>query len=230
MTSFGYSSEDCAGRPPRSAEPGRPCGIRVQLLGFMPLYLDLVRDAISRHADICVLPRHRPEVRDTCAPHEWPEVLLLDLDHGDTIDFATALRLRSECATRILGVFRGDSHGSPSVAHDPAGLDAMASTDVTPKQLVDIVERLAAERALDAFALPAPARAAGRALSARQRQVLDLVAQGATREQIALELGLAVGTVHNHINRILARTGARNRIEAVDLAYRNGLLSNRDPQ
>ncbi len=61
-------------------------------------------------------------------------------------------------------------------------------------------------------------------LSPREREVLGLVAAGRTNKEIADTLSLSPYTVANHLRRILAKTGAANRTEAVDLARRGEAL------
>lgn len=62
-----------------------------------------------------------------------------------------------------------------------------------------------------------PGHLVGRELSTREREVLDLVAEGLTDAQVARRLGLAPATVSKHLRRIYARTGAPNRAAAVRL-------------
>ena len=61
-------------------------------------------------------------------------------------------------------------------------------------------------------------------LSAREIQVLRLVAQGATNPIIADELEISRATVARHVATILAKTGVANRTEAATLASQHGLL------
>jgi DNA-binding CsgD family transcriptional regulator len=63
------------------------------------------------------------------------------------------------------------------------------------------------------------------ALSARQLDVLRLVAVGANAAQIAAELSISEATVRTHVKNILERLGAHNRAHAVALAMTQGLLS-----
>jgi DNA-binding NarL/FixJ family response regulator len=62
-------------------------------------------------------------------------------------------------------------------------------------------------------------------LSRRQRQVLALIAEGATDNEIAFPLCLSAETVAWHVRRIRARLHARSLALAVALALREGLLS-----
>lgn len=61
-------------------------------------------------------------------------------------------------------------------------------------------------------------------LTPRERQVLDLLATGESKEAIAHRLFLSTNTVRNHIQNILTKLGAHSRLEAVAAAAREGLL------
>jgi DNA-binding NarL/FixJ family response regulator len=61
-------------------------------------------------------------------------------------------------------------------------------------------------------------------LTAREVDVLRLVARGATNREIATRLFLSEGTVKNHVSRILARLGLRDRTHAAIYARDHGLL------
>jgi len=61
-------------------------------------------------------------------------------------------------------------------------------------------------------------------LTPRQREVLALLADGASTTQIATTLGLAEETVRNHIRQLLRRLGVHTRLAAVAYARREGLI------
>ena len=61
-------------------------------------------------------------------------------------------------------------------------------------------------------------------LTARQNEVLQLLAEGASTEQIAAMLHVSKETVRNHVRHILRALGAHSRLEAVAKAHRQGLL------
>jgi DNA-binding CsgD family transcriptional regulator len=72
---------------------------------------------------------------------------------------------------------------------------------------------------------PAPQAAAGLAqLSARERELVILVAQGRTDAQIAAQLYISVSTVRSHLERVRDKSGCRRRADLTRLALQAGLV------
>jgi PAS domain S-box-containing protein len=70
-----------------------------------------------------------------------------------------------------------------------------------------------------------PPTSGSHVLTTRQTEVLALIASGASTIQIAETLHLSQETVRNHVRNILRRLNVHSRVEAVAVAYREGLLS-----
>ena len=62
-------------------------------------------------------------------------------------------------------------------------------------------------------------------LSARELEVLELIARGHKNREIALALGIEECTVRFHVGNILSKLRARNRTEAVSHAFKNGWIN-----
>ncbi|ANS64371.1 two-component system response regulator [Streptomyces lincolnensis] len=85
------------------------------------------------------------------------------------------------------------------------------------------VRRLAAEHAC---AYPAPPAWVAR-LTGREGEVLRLMAAGLTNAEIAGRMGVGPATVKSHVAAVLAKTGTRDRTQAVIAAYEAGFMNNR---
>jgi DNA-binding NarL/FixJ family response regulator len=98
--------------------------------------------------------------------------------------------------------------------------DALLSPSVTRRLITDIASR--PERSL------AIGKATGKALKGlteREREVMALVAEGLSNEEIAARLFLSPLTAKTHVSRIMTKLNARDRAQLVVLAYESGLVS-----
>ncbi|MFD8572406.1 response regulator [Streptomyces sp. NPDC057694] len=87
-----------------------------------------------------------------------------------------------------------------------------------------VTRRLIAEfTRLRPRALPEQARAVD-ALTPREREVLRLIAEGLSNQEIAVRLVVGGETVKTHVSRVLAKLGVRDRAQAVVAAYESGIV------
>jgi len=93
--------------------------------------------------------------------------------------------------------------------------DAMLAPSVT-RRLIEVFARRPPETA------PAPSRLAS--LTAREREVLVLLARGSSNTEIAAALFVSEATVKTHVGNLLAKLGLRDRVQAVILAYETGIV------
>jgi DNA-binding NarL/FixJ family response regulator len=105
-----------------------------------------------------------------------------------------------------------------AAVHAIAAGEALLSPSVTRT----VIERLARDAAADAT--PPAADSVGLAeLTAREREVLDLLARGLSNAEIAAALVIEESTVKTHVKRVLTKLGLRDRVQAVIYAYERGL-------
>jgi DNA-binding NarL/FixJ family response regulator len=120
-----------------------------------------------------------------------------------------------------------------------AGAGGFLLKDAGPVQLIEAIRAVhsgdavvapsTTRRLLDRFALylPDEDRAADKALAtltARETQVLHLVARGLSNGEVGARLYVSEATVKTHVGRILTKLGLRDRVQAVVYAYETGLI------
>jgi DNA-binding NarL/FixJ family response regulator len=106
-----------------------------------------------------------------------------------------------------------------------AGAIAYVAKSSPTEELGRAVEAAAdAERFVDPAATGVGRIGSGRALTKRQREILQLVADGNSTPQVARCLGLSTETVKTHTKQLLARLEARDRAHAVAIGLRSSLI------
>jgi len=123
------------------------------------------------------------------------------------------------------------------IAAIKAGASGFLLKDAPPEELLGAIRRVhdgdavlapsATRRLMDRLAasLPEPTDGAGlEDLTDREREVLVMMARGLSNQEIRGALFLAEPTVKAHVGRVLAKLGARDRVQAVVIAYETGLV------
>ncbi len=166
-----------------------------------------------------------------------PDVVVMDIRMPlvDGIQATRDLRRRLEQPPRVLVVTTfGDDENVYAALH--AGADGFLPKRARPAEIVDAVrvvargDSLLFPAAIRALAVRhAPVHARGRraltGLTAREREILVLMARGLSNGEIAGELYLGLQTVKTHVSSLLRKLGARDRTQAVIAAYESGLVS-----
>jgi two-component system response regulator NreC len=207
--------------------------VRVLLVDDHPVLRDGLRLVLTEGGEIAVVGEAatgREAIR--LAAELAPDVAVLDLGLPDVSGLDVTRAIRAEWpAIRILIVTMHDEEEYVLGVLE-AGADGYLLKQSPGAELRAAVLRIAAgERVLHPTALQALiARATTRAatpveaLSEREREVLQLLADGGTSKEIAAALGLRPKTVENHRARILDKLGAANSAAAVRAAVARGLI------
>ncbi|MEU8245771.1 response regulator transcription factor [Nonomuraea sp. NPDC048916] len=154
-----------------------------------------------------------------------PDTAVIDLDLPGSGGVPAVARLHEKApGCRALVLSAQPTPGQVRRAFAAHALGFM-SLDVAPEQLAEGLRQVAAgRRAVDSELAIAALQAAANPLTRRELDVLRIAAGGARSAEIADQLFLSVGTVRNHLSRIMCKTGARNRLDAVRIASDAGWL------
>jgi DNA-binding CsgD family transcriptional regulator len=165
---------------------------------------------------------------------------LLGLGRDDVLERALPDLLAPAAADRLRAVWapfhETGGHAGPfeiAWAHGSAPVDISVTAAVLPgRHLVVLTQSDIAGAPLGAEAMPVAAggeragtRRARNGPTARERQILSMLAAGDTDAQIAERLELSPATVQTHVRNAKAKLGARTRAQAVAMALRDGLIT-----
>ncbi|MGW4063149.1 response regulator [Amycolatopsis sp. NPDC004747] len=169
-----------------------------------------------------------------------PDVVLMDIRMPGMDGIEATRRIiaaGSRSRVLVLTTFDLDEYAHAALR---AGASGFLLKDAHPEELLAGIRAVArgdavvapalTRRLLDAYAHHLPSASGGAsddprwaALTEREREILVAIGQGRTNGEIASRLVLSESTVKTHVGRVLAKIGARDRIQAVIIAYDLGL-------
>jgi two-component system response regulator DesR len=156
----------------------------------------------------------------TLAGRYMPHVALVDLFIGEETGAEVSKRLLEAMPGLRVLLISGAGRISAAAAR-AAGASGFIAKDRPAAEIATAVRVIATGREV----FPVEESPSGTPLTDRERDVLELVARGATNREIAADLFLSPHTVKEHTSALYRKLGVRNRAEAVQRAQRLGLLS-----
>ncbi len=219
-----------------------PAAVSAKLAGFhLTLSLVLIEDhqALREGLEL-LLSREGLEVIGTAGSagegralieRHAPDVALIDIRLGDDesgIDLTREL-LDADPERRVV-LYTGSSDVELLISGLDSGARGYALKEGTPSELTAALNTVAEGGTyVDPRLRPAllSRRATQRmpSLSKREREIMDLLAQGLTGEQVADKLVLSSETVKTHIRNAMAKLEASTRVHAIAIALREGYIS-----
>jgi DNA-binding NarL/FixJ family response regulator len=170
------------------------------------------------------------------ALHHRPDVVLMDLRMPVMDGVEATRRIRAQRPEVEVVVLTTHSDDASILDALGAGARGFLTKDAGRSEIAIALRAAAAGQTLLAphvhdrllaAARPSHPRQLPDGLTAREADVLQLIAAGLTNGRIAAELVITEATVKSHINHIFAKTGVRDRAQAVHYAYEHGLVAER---
>jgi NarL family two-component system response regulator LiaR len=197
-------------------------GIRFSLLAFDDLVLVAEAESGDEAVQACA---------EMAGSSNLPQVILMDMLMPGMDGVATTRAiLEAHPSIQIVAL---TSFERGSLVHDAlqAGAVGYLLKDAAIDELADAIRAASAGRvtlapaAAQALAqIPEPPARTGHDLTRREVEVLALVVEGQSNNQIAHELGISPSTARFHVSAILSKLGTANRAEAAAMAVKYGLV------
>ena len=206
---------------------------RVLLIVDVPFYRDGLQRLLSQDEAFMVVGAVSSEEAVAAATRENPALVLLDISPPDARRRLQQLLALSP-APRVVAMAVEETHES-IVGWIEAGIAGYVTRNATSSELIQALHTagrgewscsqrimsLVMQRLTTLAAGSRNAMSPSSALTARERQILDLVGKGLSNKRIAISLCISHATAKNHVHHILGKLQLRNRTEVA--AYLRGL-------
>jgi len=220
--------------------------IRVLLVDDQPLIRSGFRALLDLEDDIEVVAEAADGKEGLALAQEHlPDIALIDIQMPVVDGIEATRRIAADPALAGVHVVILTNYGMDEYVFDAlrAGASGFLLKDVPPERLVDGIRAVAngdallapsiTRRLIEEFVRSGPATTSPPAgldeLTARELEVLQLIARGLSNAEIAAALFLGEATVKTHVSSLLMKLGLRDRVQAVILAYETGIVVPGDP-
>ena len=199
--------------------------IRILVADDHPLWRRGVCDLLDGEPDLSVVGQAGDGAEALDLIRTVPaDVALLDMEMPRMSGVEVTRTVRAEGLTmRLLALSAYDEPEYVSGLMD-AGADGYITKERPPEMLLEAV-RAVADGQGRWFVRAVPASDHTSHLSEREREVLTLVGQGLTNDEIGRALFLSPLTAKTHVSRIMSKLLARDRVQLVVVAYETGLVT-----
>jgi DNA-binding NarL/FixJ family response regulator len=159
-----------------------------------------------------------------------PDVALVDIRLGGESGIELTRRLLDADPERRVVLYTGSSDVELLISGLDSGARGYALKEGTPSELTGALTTVAAggtyvDPRLRPALLSRPSTQRVPSLSKREREIIELLAQGMTGEQVADHLVLSSETVKTHIRNAMGKLEASTRVHAIAIALREGFIS-----
>lgn len=191
--------------------------IRVAVVDDHPVFREGTAALLGREPDIEVvaLGGSLSEARSMIEAADPPDVLILDVRLGED-NGLTLLGGHNRTAVIMFSAFDYPQYHHVALRAGAAGFVAKS---VDTRQLIEAIRAAAAGKLVFERRHDAPLE-----LTPRETEVIRLVADGLTNDEISAQLGVTAKTVEGHLGRIFERAGVQSRTELATRAIREGWL------
>jgi DNA-binding NarL/FixJ family response regulator len=202
-----------------------PEAMRCLIIDDHPVVRQGIRALLEREIDPVVVTDAATPAAALVVGGESPHVVIVDPRGAGAEVGSLVADLNRQLGSAIV-VFTSNGGARLLSESLKAGVKGYVRKDSPPE---DLVRAIRAAHSGDFYVDPALSSTivleeGDRTLTARQREILQMLADGMQTEAVARRLGLSTETVRTHTKRILAKLHADTRTQAVAIAIRNGLI------